>query len=219
MCRYFILLGALVIAQAQPVSVGVSAGVPISPHSQDYGQGCLNATSCGANDFYSKPYAVGPEVGVNVRWGFSIQAAALYERFHKDQTQGLTAGHGQAVDFGYQYSVAASAWAFPLLLRYTHGRGRIAPFVNAGATLRHLGAFDGQGTQLDFFLKPQQMSFHFESGRDLDVAITAGAGLRWRTPVVDVSPEIRYLHWTSSYNQPAQDQAMLMLGISFPPRR
>jgi len=71
------------------------------------------------------------------------------------------------------------------------------------------------GTQVDFFLQPQRTSFHFESGRELDVAEAVGAGLRWRG-VFDVSPEIRFLHWTSEYCQPVQNQLMLMVGITFP---
>ena len=55
-----------------------------------------------------------------------------------------------------------------------------------------------------------------ESGRALDVADTLGAGLRWHAGAVDISPEIRFLHWTSKYYQPAQNRAMLMLTVMFP---
>ena len=91
--------------------------------------------------------------------------------------------------------------------------------MNAGATLRHLGAFDGEGIQLSFDLQPQPASVHIDTGRDLDVAITAGAGIRWRISVIDVAPEIRFLRWTSLYYQPVQNQAMLMLSLTFPARR
>ncbi|MDR3701472.1 MAG: hypothetical protein P4L56_17625 [Candidatus Sulfopaludibacter sp.] len=207
---------------AQTLSLGVSAGVPISPHSQNYGQGCISATQgpCGSNDFYARPYAVGPVAGIGIRWGVSIQAGALYERFHIDQTRGLTVGRGSgSVDFGHQYSVGANAWLFPLLLRYTRGRGRISPFVNAGATLRHLGVFTGNGTQLDFYLQPHPATFQISTGRDLDAAVTAGTGLKWRAAIFDIAPEVRFLHWTSSYYQPAQNQAMLIVAITFPLQR
>lgn len=122
-------------------------------------------------------------------------------------------GRNNFVNFGQKYSASANGWLFPLLLKYTLRRSRIAPFVSAGATLRHLGAFDGKGVQLDFFLQPQPMDVHFVTGRDLDVAVTAGAGIKWRVSVVDIMPEVRFMHWTSTYYQPAQNQAMLMLGI------
>jgi hypothetical protein len=218
----FLLCALAALAQGQPVSFGVSAGVPISPASQNQGQGCIatQPPQCGPNDFYAKLYAVGPAIGLNLHWGISIQASALYERFHIDQTVGLYVGRGGgSVNFGHEDGLAADAWLFPLQLRYTRGRGRLAPFVEAGATLRHLGTFNGSGTQLDYYLQPYTTSFRIETGRNLDVAITAGAGVKWRIPVVDVAPEIRFLRWTSSYYQPAQDQLMLIVGITFPLRR
>lgn len=217
------LLTALLscLAPAQPISVGVMGGVPVSPHSQNYGQSCLDRgpLSCGPNDFFVKPYAIGPIVEVNLPQGVSAEVGFLYERFHRDLTEGLTITHGSSVNFGQQYSVSANGWLFPFLLKYTSGRRRITPFADGGATLRHLGPFDGQGIQLDFRLQPQATSFHIESGRDLDVAITVGAGLRGRISVVDIAPEIRFLHWTSQYYQPVQNQAMLMLLLSFPARK
>jgi hypothetical protein len=60
---------------------------------------------------------------------------------------------------------------------------------------------------------------HIEYDRAVDVAITVGAGLRWRVSVIDIAPEVRFLHWTSQYDQPVQNQAMLMLGVTFPARR
>lgn len=217
------------VAPAQWISAGVSAGVPVSQHSQNYGQGCLSENLapripgpeiCGPNDFLVKPYAVGATIGVRVHWGISIEGGLLYQRFHKDLYEGVTAPHGGGVNFGQYYGASADGWEFPLLARYTFMRRlKFSPFVHAGATLRHLGPFNGNGIQLDFYLVPQPVSVHFESGRDLDAAITAGAGLSYRVFGLEFAPEIRFLHWTDANFQPVQNQAMLMLGISFPAHR
>jgi hypothetical protein len=53
----------------------------------------------------------------------------------------------------------------------------------------------------------------------LDAAVTTGVGFRYRVAMVDLVPEIRYLHWTAQYEQPAQNQAMLMVTVAFPARR
>jgi hypothetical protein len=211
----------LCLGAAQPISVGVTGGTPISSHSQNYGQGCFDRGPliCGPDDFFIKPYSIGPILDINLPRGISTELGFLYERLHKDLAEGLTAPHGGPVNFGQKYSVSADAWLFPLLLKYTLGRRTVAPFADAGATLRHLDPFDGQGIQLNFDLQPRPVSVHLESGRDLDVAITAGVGLRWRISVIGITPEIRLLHWTSRYNEPAQNQAMLMLGLTFPARR
>ncbi|SPF39949.1 hypothetical protein SBA4_2450006 [Candidatus Sulfopaludibacter sp. SbA4] len=215
------------VARAQWISVGMAGAVP-APRSEAYDQvirtfnpysGCLDRTAPGCspdNNFFVKPYAFGPTADVNLPWGVSAEVGFLYERFHRDLTEGLIAPHGGSVNFGQQYSASADGWAFPLLLKYTFGRRRFAPFVDAGATLRHLGAFDGKGIQLDFHLQPQPISVHIESGRDLDVAITAGAGLRWRVFLTEAAPEIRFLHWTATYYQPVQNQVMIVLSIRFP---
>src|ERR1035441_8522663 len=180
------LLAALLpcLAPAQAISVGVTGGVPVSPHSRDYGPGCFDRGPliCGPNDFFLKPYSVGGIVDVHLPLGFSAEAGFQYERFHQDLAHGLIAPHGGNVNFGELYGVSANGWLFPCLLKYTLGRRRLAPFADAGATLRHLGAFDGKGIQLDFNSQPQPISVHFESGRNLDVVpkeAPAPATLDW----------------------------------------
>jgi hypothetical protein len=210
--------------------VGITGAVP-APRSMAYDQvvrtfnsyiGCRatgESPNCEPNDFFVKPYAVGPKVEVNLHWGVSVEAGLLYERFHRDLTDALTASSGGPVNFGQRYSASANGWSFPLLLKYTFGRHRFTPFADAGATLRHLGAFDGQGILLDFNLPPQPTSIHIETGRPIDVAITVGAGLSRRVSAIEIAPEIRFLHWTAMYYQPVQNQAMIMLSLRFPARR
>jgi hypothetical protein len=212
-------------APAQLVSVGVTGGIPISSHSQDYGTGCMVThdpalvNTCGPNRFFMKPYAVGPTVALHLPWRISVEAGVLYERFHKDVAHAVELSGGEPLNFGQYFGASANGWLFPLQLKYTFSKRTFSPFAGAGATFRHLGSFDGAGTQADFYLNPQPTSFHVESGRKLDVAVTAGAGVRWRVGIFDISPEVRLLHWTSAYYQPAQNQAMLMLGVGLPARR
>lgn len=172
------------------------------------------------NDFYQKPYAVGPTVEFRLPWSLSLEAGMLYERFHQDLSEGITPSKGGgSVNFGYVTGIAANAFAFPLLARYTVGHRRLKPFFEAGATLRHLGEFSGEGLQLDFYLHANPAAFRFAPGKPVDVAVTVGAGVRYRVATVDVVPEIRYLHWTAQYEQPVRNQAMLMLTVVFPASR
>ena len=214
------------IGLSQRVSFGVKVGAPMSPESQydPYSPyECARSTVgqiCGNNYFAAKPYVVGSTVEAFLPWNLSIEGDVLYRRFHKDISEGLRVGRGNGfVSFGRRAGVGAGAWLFPLLLKYSPAHWRTSPFVTAGATLRHLGPFDGQGVELSFFLEPHAQTFHIDSGRNLDVAITSGAGVRLRLAFLDVSPEIRFMHWTSPYYQPAQNQAIFILGITFPVRR
>jgi hypothetical protein len=149
----------------------------------------------------------------------SLEAEMIYERFHRDVSEGITAMHGDEVNFGYVTSVAANAFLFPVLVRCNWSLHRLSPFVEAGATLRHLSTFTGHGIQLDFYLHPNDTSFQFDPGKAVDVALTAGSGFRYRLARVELVPEIRYLHWTAHYEQPVQNQAMLMVTVAFPARR
>lgn len=215
MCSYPILM------QAQWISVGIMGGIPASPWSHQSPVGCLDTLppECGPNDFLARPYAVGPAVDVNLPLGISAEVGLLYQDFHQDISIGLVVPHGGNPNFGQRAGVSANGWLFPMLLKYRFGHSRIAPFVEAGATLRHLGAFNGTGVQVDFYLIPQPAAFHIESGRDLDAAITVGGGVRWRLLSMDIEPQIRYLHWTATYFQPVQNEAMFIVGILFPSRR
>jgi opacity protein-like surface antigen len=147
---------------------------------------------------------------------FSIVSEIQYARMHEDFT---TSGVKFAVDFGTRGGASTNVWLFPLLLRYDLRRSRLSPFVDAGATLRHLSSFDGHGFQLDFFLHPQPMTFHFPIDTNPKVAITAGAGVKLRVLIFDVAPEIRFEHWTGISFIPVQNQATLGVGITFPVRR
>src|ERR1017187_294042 len=71
---------------AQWLSIGVTGGVPVSPQSANYrsatidlnpsssNQGTSDVTFLAPNDFYQKPYAVGPTVEVNLPWHLSLEA-------------------------------------------------------------------------------------------------------------------------------------------------
>ena len=213
------------------LSVGVTGGVPVSPQSATYypatidlnpsssNQSTGNVMFQAPNDFYQKPYAVGPSVEFNLPLNCSLEVGMLYERFHRDMSEGITPLTGGGVNFGYVTSVAADAFSFPLLAKYNFGHRRVKPFIEAGATLRHLDDFNGQGIQLDFYLHASAAAFQFNPGKAVDVAVTAGGSVRYRVGPVDVVPEIRFLHWTALYEQPVQNQVMLMVTVAFPARR
>jgi hypothetical protein len=219
--RYFGLLLPLLLflrlASAQWLSAGVTGGVPISPHSAYYADVTTLDGKTGPNDLLLKPYTVGAVVEARLLQGFSLVGEFDYTRIHQDFTfYNVKFG---AVNFGTRGATAANVWLFPMLVRYNIGHRRLTPFVNAGATLRHLGDFTGSGTQLDFYLQPQPLTFHATPGGNPAVAITAGVGVRSHVWRADVSAELRFLHWTTSYLVPAQNQGMLQVAVIFPARR
>jgi hypothetical protein len=150
-------------------------------------------------------------------WRLSFVAEGLYGRMHRDITTGLTAGHGQPVSFGYRADLAADLWDVPLLLRYRIRESKWMPFAGAGATLRRIGDFTGQGVQVDFYLQPQPATFEITPIHAFETAITLAGGARRRFGHFTLSPEVRFLHWTSATDVPARNQALLMLTVSARP--
>jgi hypothetical protein len=116
----FVLLVFSVNGNSQWLSLGVTGGVPVSPQSAAYGpatirfnpsssgQGTSDVTFQAPNDFYQKPYAVGPTVEISLPWHLSLEAGMLYERFHQDVSEGITPSTGGGVNFGFIASVAAT---------------------------------------------------------------------------------------------------------------
>ena len=227
--RWLVLCLLPHIGLSQLVSFGVKVGAPISPESNHspyipyIPMACAQSSALCANNYFGpKPYAVGPSLEAFLPLKFSLEADVLYRRFHKDISEVVRVGAfaGGAPGGFRRAGLAANAWFFPLLLKYSPTTRKRSPFVAAGATLRHLGPFDGQGLYVDLFLKQYPLqAFHEDSPRNLDVAITAGVGVRLRVAFLDVLPEIRFMHWTSPRYQPVQNQAMLLLGITFPAPR
>src|SRR5437016_12079965 len=95
------------LAQAQPISFGVTGGVPISPHLQSYGQECIGSPPhiCGPNDLLFRPYTIGPTIEAHLPLRLSVEASALYQRFHKDTTSGFHIH--PFVDLGHRAAVSA----------------------------------------------------------------------------------------------------------------
>lgn len=210
----FLLCPAFSVAQL--LSFGATGGVPISPQSQSFGAGSLLNGTTGPNDLVIRPWLAGGTAQLRLYRSFSLVGEFEYERTHEDFTYSSVK---TGVNFGTRGSASANTWHFPLLIRYDLKRGRLAPFFDAGSTLRRLGPFNGQGYQLDFYLHPQPTSFHIVPGGNPEIAVTAGAGIRVPLGPINLLPEIRFLHWTSRYYNPVDNQAILTLGVVFPARR
>ncbi len=101
-------------------------------------------------------------------------------RTHQDFSYSGEIRGTSGANYGTVWAASANTWLFPLLIRYDFMHSRISPFADAGATLRRLGPFDGNGYQLNSFLQPQQETIHIEPNGNPAIAITAGAGVRPR---------------------------------------
>ena len=108
-----------------PVSIGVKAGVPITDFFQ---------TIRGNNANYftnTKRYLVGPTVEFHLPARFAIEVDGLYKRVGYEYDQSL-------VSNTISSRTVANSWEVPALVKWEILPGPVRPFVDAGASFRHI---------------------------------------------------------------------------------
>ena len=147
--------------KSRATPAGVAAPVQSEPFADDETEAVMHdipASYCGLASCRYLPRSAGVLRGHRRCAGFAplhefrrrcdgqVPPGALYSRLRRDVTTGLLGDKGSRYYRGYRYDIVANQWDFPLLLKYRVARRRFTPFAGAGATLRHLGEFSGQGS-------------------------------------------------------------------------
>jgi hypothetical protein len=186
---------------AQPVSVGVKAGV------------AFGDPLGGGRE--SSPFLFGPTVEVRLPAGFAIEASALYRRL------------GQSYAFNYPTEpgvstlvssrVRGNSWEFPVIGKYYFKSRESAwqPFFGSGWSLRTIG-WNSDGSATTTASTGQTVSqFHTSDRSGLNVGATFAAGVRLRTRRFSVIPEFRYTRWGGSDGAPRKNDGGFFLGFRF----
>jgi hypothetical protein len=178
-----------------PLSVGVKAGIPITD--------AFSNTSLGPNqNFYSNSqnYILGPSIELRLPFHVSAEFDALYRPLSfGTSTTWIINGS----PFLSTNSTTLSNWEFPLMFKY-HFRSEhlVKPYAEVGPSFR-TGA--------------RQLTYLSSSGT------TAGLGADLKVPLVRLSPEIRYTHWSGDGSHvlgtaplaSRLDQVEFLFGFSF----
>jgi opacity protein-like surface antigen len=204
-----LLCAAAITVAAQPFSVGVKAGVPLTDALETF-QGNQSAYFTNTHR-----YLFGPTVQLNLPFRFSVEVDALYKRL------------------GYQYNqfggpgsptttrTTANSWEFPVLGKYAVWGGPIRPFVDAGANFRHISGVDqvrDTASALNVNVNPVP-----EFNKDTDVGFVFGGGIELKLGILRVTPEFRYTRWGSeNFRDPInallrsnKNQGDFILGLTF----
>jgi opacity protein-like surface antigen len=203
-----LLCAAGVAAVAQPVSVGVKFGVPVTDALETF-QG--NQAAYVSN---THRYLVGPTVQFNLPFRFSIEVDALYRRLGYEYDQ--FAGTGSPTTT----RTVANSWEFPVLGKYAIWGGAVRPFVDAGANFRHISGVDQVRTTLSAVnvdVTP------VEFNKDSDIGLVFGGGVEFKLGHVRITPEFRYTRWGSeNFRDPVasllrtnKNQGDFILGLTF----
>ncbi len=203
-----LLCSLAIAAAAQPVSIGIKAGVPVTD--------ALDAASGNQAAYVSHThrYLIGPTVQLNLPFRFSIEVDALYKRLGYDYDQ--FAGPGSPT----VTRTTANSWEFPVLGKYAIFGGPIRPFIDAGANFRHISSVD----QVRSTLSAVNVNVSApEFNKDTDVGFAFGGGIELKLGFVRVTPEFRYTRWGSeNFHDPVaallrtnKNQGDFILGLTF----
>jgi opacity protein-like surface antigen len=214
--RLALLFGCLTLtgaAQAEGLdfSWGVKAGIPITDAFE---------TARGNSAAYvsnTQRYTIGPTVEFHIS-RFSIEADALYNRLGFDNT---FAGPAGSTTFE---GTRADSWVFPVLGKFEILPGPIRPFVDAGASFRHISGVSQVRSALSagtFGLVTIDNPAEFN--KRTDIAFTFGGGIAFKAGPVRISPEFRYNRWggenfrdpINALLQTSRNEGVFLLGLTF----
>ena len=196
-------------AVAQPVSVGVKFGVPVTDALETF-QG--NQAAYVTN---THRYLVGPTVQLNFPFRFSVEVDALYRRLGYEYNQ--FAGPGSPTST----RTVANSWEFPVLGKYAIWGGPARPFIDAGANFRHISGVEQIRNGISVLNLPVNPVPEFN--KDTDIGFVFGGGVEFKLGHVRITPEFRYTRWGSeNFRDPIaallrtnKNQGDFILGLTF----
>lgn len=198
---------------AQSVSLGFKGGVPLTEQF-NIGQG--------PNAYYNsadRRYLVGPTAQLNMGGHFALEIDAIFKRLGYEFATPNANSSG-----ALSRSTVANQWEFPLLLKYSfaaRGSHQVRPFIDVGASLRHLSSFR-QTTYASQFFAPQINNNAIELAHRNSPGAVAGIGITFQVGKLKISPEARYTRWANQAFQSSDgllktnlDQGDFLVGFTF----
>lgn len=196
-------------AAAQVFSFGVKGGTPISSSTAMGTVGGRNI-GFGPSALNIRRYTIGPTFEVELPFQLRIEVDALYKRLDRTEHAFFNPA------FGTITRLAANSWEFPMLLKRLWLRGPVRPFALAGGAFRRISSFAGSTeTFAGGFQPPYSLSRYRVDAPLTEGGIVIGSGVRLAAWRIQISPEIRYTHWTALRFQPTQNQVEFLLGVTF----
>jgi hypothetical protein len=221
----FVVLGVALLhgqdAETQrPITLGLKVGIPLTDMLSASNTGLFNGNIPGSSYTAAVPkyeFGVSGEFHLPERYKmgrFRLEVDGLYKRAGF-ATSGLYGSTGS----NFYQSTGASVWEVPALLKTNVKLGHVRPFVDFGASLRHISSI-----QNNLALPGVPMGMITNSADELhnrnSYGGVAGFGVTFKRGPVEISPEVRYTRWANQSFEITGlhsnlDQGDLLLGFSF----
>lgn len=216
-----LLSGSMLLAQDSeshlPITLGFKGGIPVTNMMSASNTSLFggNQQINGSNYSSHTPrYILGASAEFHIPYNLRLEVDGLYKR----------GGYDSSNPFGTGLAYSPTSfnwWEFPVLVKKNLRLGHYRPFVDVGASLRHISTI----TQTSFVPGLAYASLGNNTA-DLhnrnSYGGVAGFGITFKKGPFELTPEARYTRWANEAFVGANgglrtnlDQGDVLLGISF----
>jgi len=201
-----------------PVTLGVKVGVPVTDMFNASNTTLFNGNESVPGSTYTSAvprYTLGVSAEFHLPYHLRFEVDGLYKRAGF-ATQNNFALGGTATQY---YNTSFNVFEVPGVIKYNIALGHFRPFIDAGASLRHIATVSqsSEYTTLPLFYYNNNTP---ELRNRNTVGAVAGFGITFKKGPFELTPEARYTRWANQSFSAAGlrtnlDQGDILLGISF----
>ena len=182
---------------AQPVSLGIKTGVPLSQLLQTDRVGVQGLT---------RRYVVGPVIDVRLPGNFSLEAGVMYKQIDQQSANVFLVGFTCLTCEDGPYGVTQSqsvfrvghSWEYPVAIQYHFSApAMLRPYVEGGHSYNRLTGIFLNPSYIPYNPRaplPQLVSTPYATNLSRS-GFLFGAGVEMRLPLIHLTPGFRYTHY------------------------
>jgi hypothetical protein len=207
----FILAAAA--ASAQPFSIGVKGGMPMTDFVD-----VVRAQNISASTTTNR-YIVGVTGEARLPFGLGVEVDVLYRHFRYNSSSGVSNLTTNITNI----DTTAGAWEFPVLAKYRFKGKFVRPFVDGGVAWDKLsGLTQTVKNVVATVTHSTTTSSPAELANSTTRGYVLGGGLDLKLLLIHITPEVRLTRWgakhfidTTGIVNSKQNQAEFLVGITF----
>ena len=176
----------------KPFTFGFKVGVPVTDMFASRNTSLFNGNLADSNYYSSVPrYTFGLSGEFKMPKHLRLEVDGLYKRagYAASNTGDIFGGSGD-------YNTKMNVWEIPALLKTNITLGHVRPFIDFGASLRHVSSFQTTG-----YMPGAIYPTIYNNSPDLhnrnSYGGVAGIGITFKFGVFELSPEARYTRWAN----------------------